>query len=148
MRSWWVMSTKTCILCSKQLSPVSLSLAWFLNNQNVLIRVEGRAFLDESPDELQVHNVRDFEHGASIAELQKQTEDEIEAIRIAVVSREGLILDVFSVLRRVPRRVLMVLKLNDLTRRAGTIPNHLVVVFIIAQLLGALIMRLLQPTQM
>ena len=94
--------------------------------------MQGRAFLDESPDGLHQHNARDFEHGASIAELQKQTEDEIEAIRAAVVSREGLILDVFSVLRRVPRRVLMVLKLNDLTRRAGSSLDHLLILFIIA----------------
>lgn len=53
-------------------------------------------------------------------ELNKQTEEEIEAIRNAVVQREGLLLDVFDVLRRVPRRVLMVLKLNDLTRRVST----------------------------
>ena len=47
-----------------------------------------------------------------------QTEEEMEAIRQAVVQREGLLLSVFDVLRRVPRRVLMVLKLNDLTRCA------------------------------
>jgi aarF domain-containing kinase len=45
-----------------------------------------------------------------------QTEEEMEAIRNAVISREGLLLSVFDVLRRIPRRVLMVLKLNDLTR--------------------------------
>ncbi|KIP08381.1 hypothetical protein PHLGIDRAFT_69413 [Phlebiopsis gigantea 11061_1 CR5-6] len=61
-----------------------------------------------------------FKRGASIVDLNKQTEKEIEAIRNAVVQREGLLLDVFDVLRRVPRRVLMVLKLNDLTRRVPT----------------------------
>jgi len=40
----------------------------------------------------------------------------MDAIREAVINREGLLLSVFDVLRRVPRRVLMVLKLNDLTR--------------------------------
>lgn len=53
-------------------------------------------------------------------DLSKQTEEEIEAIRNAVVQREGLLLDVFDVLRRVPRRVLMVLKLNDLTRSVSS----------------------------
>lgn len=48
--------------------------------------------------------------------IMPQTEEEMEAIRNAVVSREGLLFSVFDVLRRVPRRVLMVLKLNDLTR--------------------------------
>lgn len=45
-----------------------------------------------------------------------QTEEEMESIRNAVINREGLLLSVFDILRRVPRRVLMVLKLNDLTR--------------------------------
>ena len=49
-------------------------------------------------------------------ELMPQTEEEMEAIRNAVITREGLLLSVFNVLRRVPRRVLMVFKLNDLTR--------------------------------
>ena len=49
-------------------------------------------------------------------DLLAQTEEEMEAIRTAVVHREGLLMSVFDVLRRVPRRVLMVLKLNDLTR--------------------------------
>jgi hypothetical protein len=57
-----------------------------------------------------------FKRGRTMIDLDRQSEDEIEAIRNAVVQRDGLILDVFSVLRRVPRRVLMVLKLNDLTR--------------------------------
>jgi aarF domain-containing kinase len=47
-----------------------------------------------------------------------QTPEEMEAIRQAVVQREGLLLSVFQVLRMVPRRVLMLLKLNDLTRSA------------------------------
>jgi aarF domain-containing kinase len=45
-----------------------------------------------------------------------QTEEEMEAIRNAVIEREGLLLSVFDLLRRVPRRLLMLLKLNDLTR--------------------------------
>jgi aarF domain-containing kinase len=49
-------------------------------------------------------------------DMMPQSDEEMEAIRNAVVNREGLLLSVFDVLRRVPRRVLMVLKLNDLTR--------------------------------
>jgi len=45
-----------------------------------------------------------------------QTEQEVEAIRNAVMTKEGLLLSVFDILRNVPRRVLMVFKLNDLTR--------------------------------
>lgn len=49
-------------------------------------------------------------------DMVPQTEEEMEGIRNAVISQQGLLLSVFDVLRRVPRRVLMVLKLNDLTR--------------------------------
>lgn len=49
-------------------------------------------------------------------DMRPQSEEEMRAMRNAVISREGLLLSVFDVLRRVPRRVLMVLKLNDLTR--------------------------------
>jgi len=57
-----------------------------------------------------------FQRGSSMVDLAAQTEEEMEAIREAVVQKEGILLSVFDVLRRVPRRVLMVLKLNDLTR--------------------------------
>ncbi|KAI0344865.1 ABC1-domain-containing protein [Trametopsis cervina] len=78
--------------------------------------ITGRAQLDDTADGPVSHDTASFKRGRSMIELQKQTDEEIEAIRNAVVQKEGLILDVFSVLRRVPRRVLMVLKLNDLTR--------------------------------
>jgi aarF domain-containing kinase len=48
--------------------------------------------------------------------IEPRTEEEMDAIRDAVINREDILLSVFDVLRRVPRRVLMVLKLNDLTR--------------------------------
>ncbi|KAH7909330.1 ABC1-domain-containing protein [Hygrophoropsis aurantiaca] len=57
-----------------------------------------------------------FKRASSMIDMMPQTEEEMEAIRSAVINREGLLLSVFDVLRRVPRRVLMVLKLNDLTR--------------------------------
>lgn len=56
-------------------------------------------------------------------DMMPQSEEEMEAIRNAVVNREGLLLSVFDVLRRVPRRVLMVLKLNDLTRLVALLPD-------------------------
>lgn len=51
-----------------------------------------------------------------MVEMMPQSEEEMDAIRNAVIEREGLLVSVFDLLRRVPRRVLMVLKLNDLTR--------------------------------
>lgn len=77
--------------------------------------ITGRAVLDESSG-TEPESKPGFKRGRSMIDLNRQTEEELEAIRNAVVQREGLLLDVFSVLRRVPRRVLMVLKLNDLTR--------------------------------
>ncbi|EGN99873.1 hypothetical protein SERLA73DRAFT_180133 [Serpula lacrymans var. lacrymans S7.3] len=57
-----------------------------------------------------------FKRASSMIDMMPQTEEEMEVIRNAVINREGLLISVFDVLRRVPRRVLMVLKLNDLTR--------------------------------
>ncbi len=57
-----------------------------------------------------------FKRASGLIDMSPQTEMEMEAIRTAVVGQDGLIISVFDVLRRVPRRVLMVLKLNDLTR--------------------------------
>jgi aarF domain-containing kinase len=65
--------------------------------------------LGDSPDS-------EFRRRSSLVEMSPQTPAEIEAIRSAVVNKEGLLISVFDVLRRVPRRVLMVLKLNELTR--------------------------------
>lgn len=78
--------------------------------------ITGRAVLDDSLDAPEHDPAHGFKRGRSMIDLSKQTEQELEAIRNAVVQREGLLLDVFDVLRRIPRRVLMVLKLNDLTR--------------------------------
>ncbi|KAI1785187.1 ABC1-domain-containing protein [Ganoderma leucocontextum] len=72
--------------------------------------ITGRAALEGSGGKLGQHR------GRSMIDLSAQTEEEMEAIRNAVVQQEGLLLSVFNVLRRVPRRVLMVLKVNDLTR--------------------------------
>lgn len=48
--------------------------------------------------------------------MTSQTEEEKDMIRNAVLQRQGILVSVFDVLRRIPRRILMVLKLNDLTR--------------------------------
>ena len=60
-----------------------------------------------------------FRRASGLIDMMPQSEEEMEAIRNAVVNTEGLLLSVFDVLRKVPRRVLMVLKLNDLTRCGG-----------------------------
>jgi aarF domain-containing kinase len=57
-----------------------------------------------------------LERATSMLDQLPQTEQELEAIRNAVMTEEGLLLSVFDILRNVPRRVLMVFKLNDLTR--------------------------------
>ncbi|KAG6866354.1 hypothetical protein C0991_005275 [Blastosporella zonata] len=57
-----------------------------------------------------------FHRATSMIDMEPQSNAELDAIRNAVVKTEGLLTSVFDVLRRVPRRILMVLKLNDLTR--------------------------------
>jgi aarF domain-containing kinase len=52
----------------------------------------------------------------SLLDVAPQSAAELDAIRAAVVEQEGLLSSIFDVLRKVPRRVLMVFKLNDLTR--------------------------------
>ncbi|KAI0666582.1 ABC1-domain-containing protein [Trametes maxima] len=76
--------------------------------------ITGRAALEGSWED--VDGPAGVPRARSIIDLSAQTEEEMEAIRNAVVQKEGLLLSVFDVLRKVPRRVLMVLKLNDLTR--------------------------------
>ncbi|PFH51495.1 hypothetical protein AMATHDRAFT_142374 [Amanita thiersii Skay4041] len=74
--------------------------------------ITGRAGLEGTWDD----DDRTYRRASGMIEIKPQTHEEMEAIRDAVVNREGLLLSVFDVLRRVPRRVLMVLKLNDLAR--------------------------------
>lgn len=73
----------------------------------------GRATMDDALEDSPEFG---FRRRGSLVELSPQSPAEIEAIRNAVVNKEGLLVSVFDVLRRVPRRVLMVLKLNELTR--------------------------------
>ncbi|KAG6844706.1 hypothetical protein H0H87_004582 [Tephrocybe sp. NHM501043] len=74
----------------------------------------GRAALKGT--EMKQEDDSSFYRASSMIDMQPQSKAELDAIRNAVVKTEGLLISVFDVLRRVPRRVLMVLKLNDLTR--------------------------------
>ncbi|RXW16719.1 hypothetical protein EST38_g9135 [Candolleomyces aberdarensis] len=75
----------------------------------------GRAALEGSWEEEEQEGST-FNRASSMIDLDRQSEAEMEAIRNAVANQEGLLVSVFDVLRRIPRRVIMVLKLNDLTR--------------------------------
>ncbi|TFK75415.1 ABC1-domain-containing protein [Pluteus cervinus] len=79
----------------------------------------GRAALEDAASQLgplDPETESQFRRAKSMIDMKPQSEAEMDAIRKAVVRQEGLLLSVFDVLRRLPRRVLMVLKLNDLTR--------------------------------
>lgn len=72
--------------------------------------ITGRIGLQDAGNDLQI------ERPGSMVDMLPQTAEELDLIRKAVMEREGVLQSVFDVLRRVPRRVLMLLKLNDLTR--------------------------------
>ncbi|KAI0035885.1 ABC1-domain-containing protein [Vararia minispora EC-137] len=77
----------------------------------------GRANMSDtaaSPPSSTAH--ADISRASSLLEHGPISTAEIEAIRTAVTTREGLLFEVLEMLRGVPRRVLMVFKLNDLTR--------------------------------
>lgn len=57
-----------------------------------------------------------LKRASSMLDQLPQTEQEVEALRNAVMKKEGLLISVFDILRKMPRRLLMVFKLNDLTR--------------------------------
>ncbi|KAG0707338.1 ABC1 family-domain-containing protein [Suillus ampliporus] len=57
-----------------------------------------------------------IQRATGMLDMTPQTEEEIELILNAVVNREDILVSVLDVLRRLPRRVLMVMKLNDLAR--------------------------------
>lgn len=80
----------------------------------------GRAVLQDTiADDVEATSKKPFRRASSMLDLNPQNDEELEAIRKAVYGKEGLLLSVLDVLRRVPRRVLMVFKLNDLTRYAS-----------------------------
>ncbi|GHJ87079.1 hypothetical protein NliqN6_3481 [Naganishia liquefaciens] len=70
--------------------------------------ITGRAGLEdyESPDS----------KAKNLLSLKQMSNDELDTIRNAMVEREGLIASIFSLLRNAPRRLVMILKLNDLQR--------------------------------
>jgi len=78
----------------------------------------GRASMGDTPDDPrpEKESTSTFKRASSMLDQSPQTEQELEAIRDAVMMEEGLLISVFDILRRMPRRVLMVFKLNDLTR--------------------------------
>ena len=80
-----------------------------------LMPLEGRANLKAVEDQPDTTSLG-FKRSGSLLDALPQSEAELEAIRRAVVQREGLLPMLFELLRRMPRRVLMILKLNDLTR--------------------------------
>lgn len=77
--------------------------------------LQGRANLKALEDQPDTTSLG-FKRSGSLLNALPQSEEELEAIRRAVLQKEGLIEMVFELLRRMPRRVLMILKLNDLTR--------------------------------
>ncbi|KAJ9108246.1 hypothetical protein QFC19_002494 [Naganishia cerealis] len=76
--------------------------------------ITGRAGL-ETPD-LDALGVKTGGRRKSLLDLKNMNNDELDAIRTAMVEREGLIAAIFSLLRNAPRRLVMILKLNDLQR--------------------------------
>jgi len=77
------------------------------------VAITGRAAMEGSWDG--VGDAR-FKRASGLIDMTPQSKEELDAIRTYVLARDRIILSVLDVLRRVPRRVLMVLKLNDLTR--------------------------------
>ena len=57
-----------------------------------------------------------YTRAGSIIDIDTSESADIERVRHAFTNSEGLVVSVFTVLRLVPRRIIMVLKLNDLTR--------------------------------
>ncbi|SPO24008.1 uncharacterized protein UTRI_03451_B [Ustilago trichophora] len=80
--------------------------------------ITGRAGLEGS-DPKNPMGVKDRNRAGSLLDMDggaNLTDDEQEHIRKTVMEKEGLFVSILELLRRLPRRMLMVLKLNDLTR--------------------------------
>ncbi|EFP90151.2 atypical/ABC1/ABC1-B protein kinase [Puccinia graminis f. sp. tritici CRL 75-36-700-3] len=52
----------------------------------------------------------------SLLNLSSKSSEELKLIQSAIVSQEGIFAEILKILRNVPRRLLMILKVNDLTR--------------------------------
>lgn len=81
--------------------------------------------MKDAPEDSQRDNENksSFQRASSMLDQLPQTDQEVEALRNAVMTKEGLLISVFDILRKVPRRVLMVFKLNDLTRYVISVHN-------------------------
>ncbi|WFD35946.1 hypothetical protein MCUN1_002817 [Malassezia cuniculi] len=81
--------------------------------------ITGRSGLEGSDPE-NPNGVKGRRRASSLLDSQKEssalTSDEVEHIRKTVMEKEGLFVSVLDLLRNVPRAMLMVLKINDLTR--------------------------------
>lgn len=80
--------------------------------------ITGRSGLEGS-DAKNPHGVKGRQRKSSLLDLDSEShvsDEEKEHIRKTVMEKEGLLVDVMELLRRVPRAMLMVLKINDLTR--------------------------------
>ena len=80
--------------------------------------ITGRSGLEGS-DNNNPSGVKGRPRKSSLLDLDTNTsisDEEKDHIRKTVLEKEGLLLDVMELLRRVPRVMLMVLKINDLTR--------------------------------
>lgn len=80
--------------------------------------ITGRSGLEGSDDN-NPKGVKGSRRKSSLLDLDTgsgMSEEEQDHIRNTVMQKEGLFVDILKVLRQVPRRMLMVLKLNDLTR--------------------------------
>jgi len=63
-----------------------------------------------------IEDLSTYQRKSSMIDMVAQGQVELELVKIAVAKTDGLIVSIFDVLRRVPRRIVMVLKLNELTR--------------------------------
>ncbi|ORY20838.1 ABC1 family-domain-containing protein [Naematelia encephala] len=72
--------------------------------------ITGRLNLSEDPGD------PSMSRPSSLLEQRNMDDKEISKLRNAMLEREGLIVSIFELLRTVPRRLLMILKLSDLQR--------------------------------
>ena len=73
-----------------------------------------------------------FKRASGLIDMTPQSKEELDAIKTYVLARDRIILSVLDVLRRVPRRVLMVFKLNDLTRYVFVYQHLLVYIYTVS----------------
>ncbi|KAK8847609.1 hypothetical protein IAR55_005468 [Kwoniella newhampshirensis] len=67
-------------------------------------------------DDTNTHDVTGDKRPTSLLDQRTYDEDSIKKLRGALMEKEGLIVSIFELLRTVPKRLLMILKLSDLQR--------------------------------